>query len=567
MRRILYFAGYRLLATEWNGKQLLASYRFEPTDSGFSDFLEYLEKSVKTPAQLLIDIIEEDFRREVIPAVTGSDRKALIDRRLDRFYREAQYTHVESLGKERDKTGRRNETLLLSALTNIEPLTPWLDLIHQSNTPLIGIWSVPLLSRSLLSIAPKNQQNVLIVTRQVVSSLRESFFRDGRFYFSRQAKIPLELRDEQDLSPYLKNIITETEQTYRFLTNQRIMGFTDTLSVYCVLDDHDVQTATTFFNTLQDHTPASNDNVAYHVVSHSELYQSHNLPNLESDYTDLFYTYLCSRLPLNSDHYFAHTQSSDYTQYMVEKFINWGTFIGGLGLLTAAALLWLNSIELDQERLHGQEQIKLLQQSYTVSYEGKEQQLDRAEQIKSSVEFFEHIIAESNHAPIDFFKSLSAVYSNLDFRDFWLEKLDWQALTPMDIQRIAEEYKTIDPDALKNSDISGDDDIDPYDDYSETAGSSDTANIQVAVTLSGNFDQRSKSYTEVVNTVRRFKDALADIAEVNQVYTRKIPVDVRAYSMFKDQNGNNITLSRKLSELIKNSDYYEFTLILNPLES
>ncbi|MDH5710160.1 MAG: hypothetical protein OEZ15_00640, partial [Gammaproteobacteria bacterium] len=77
MNRIFYFSGHRLTAFHWDGKKFQGACSFEPDAEGLNKFREYLQTTVKSPARLLVDVIEEDFRIETIPHVFGKDRKAV----------------------------------------------------------------------------------------------------------------------------------------------------------------------------------------------------------------------------------------------------------------------------------------------------------------------------------------------------------------------------------------------------------------------------------------------------------------------------------------------------------
>jgi hypothetical protein len=181
---------------EWQGRELLGSYEFSPDSEGIMEFTEYLIKAAVVPAQLLVDLVEEDFRRETIPHVTQSDRKAITTRLLDRHYRGELHVHVEHIS--RDKFGRKDDTLLLSALVNKDILEPWLMHMQEHNVPLAGIWSLPLISEKMLSAVTKNEKNVMLISQQVSTAQRESYFSAGKLVLSRQAKLDRNRRDRRD---------------------------------------------------------------------------------------------------------------------------------------------------------------------------------------------------------------------------------------------------------------------------------------------------------------------------------------------------------------------------------
>ena len=65
MKRIFYFSGHRMTVFHWNRKTIAGACSFEPDEEGYEKFKQYLESSEKTSACMLLDVIEEDFRKDV----------------------------------------------------------------------------------------------------------------------------------------------------------------------------------------------------------------------------------------------------------------------------------------------------------------------------------------------------------------------------------------------------------------------------------------------------------------------------------------------------------------------
>ena len=130
MKRIFYFSGHRLTVFHWGRKTLTAACSFESNEIGFDKFKQYLESSENTSTCMLLDVIEEDFRKDVIPHVYGKDRMAVISRLIDRHYRSSrQYTYSEIQGRE--KIGRKDDEVLLAAITNPELVRSWIRIIEE----------------------------------------------------------------------------------------------------------------------------------------------------------------------------------------------------------------------------------------------------------------------------------------------------------------------------------------------------------------------------------------------------------------------------------------------------
>ena len=79
---------------------------------------------------MLANVAEEGHELETIPFLQGADRKALITRKLGQHFLGSPLATAISLGYEKSK--RKNEKLLLSALTNPAHFEPWLKCLRRS---------------------------------------------------------------------------------------------------------------------------------------------------------------------------------------------------------------------------------------------------------------------------------------------------------------------------------------------------------------------------------------------------------------------------------------------------
>lgn len=220
-KQIFYLTNTRLTACMWQGGMLSDGQAFENNEAGWAAFAEYLGGSPKAPAVLLADLIEEDFQSETIPHVLGKARNALIQRRLSQVYRDSALRQASLQGRE--KSGRRDDRLLLSALTNSELTKPWLEAILQQQVPLMGIYSLALLSALIFNKLRLPAGPVLLVTAQS-SGLRQSYFHDGHLKFSRLTPL-----DSQEPEHVAAVTMAEVAKTRLFLTSTRLMARGDRL--------------------------------------------------------------------------------------------------------------------------------------------------------------------------------------------------------------------------------------------------------------------------------------------------------------------------------------------------
>lgn len=230
-KHLLYLTNTQLTATLWDGGVLSEPVTFDNYASGWAKFADYLEEHAQIPTFLIADLIEEDFQRENIPHVFGKAKKALIERRLNNLYRDTPYRNAALQGRE--KEGRRDDKILLSALTNAPLIKPWTDALDSKNIYLTGIYSVALLSGLIFKKLNLGNEPTILVTHQS-SGLRQSFFQDGYLRFSR-------LSPETAWSPESIAEMTNVEmaKTRQFLVSTRLIN-RDTKINMVVLADKDI---------------------------------------------------------------------------------------------------------------------------------------------------------------------------------------------------------------------------------------------------------------------------------------------------------------------------------------
>ena len=216
MKRIFYFTGHRLTVFHWNGKKFSGACSFEPDEEGLYKFKQYLQSVANVRTRLLVDVIEEDFRIESIPHVYGKDKQAVINRLIDRFYRaSSKFSYSEVLG--RQKKGRKDDDVLLGAITNPTLLEPWLMAIEECDVPLSGIWTLPLISKDFLNRLKVKNDAVLLVSQQVGSNLRQSFFKNKKLISSRTSVLN---EDESETNDYGAMAESEIARTLSYLKGQ-----------------------------------------------------------------------------------------------------------------------------------------------------------------------------------------------------------------------------------------------------------------------------------------------------------------------------------------------------------
>lgn len=228
--KLLFFLGAEWLsAYPLKGGQFLEGdqQRFANDVSGHTALASLLKKYPKATCYLLADFVEEDFHSESMPHVSGRDRKDIVDRKFEQFYRNTPFRHAQILYRERD--GRRDDVTLFSALTNPDLISPWLDIMLEHEASIAGIYSVPLISKQLVSHIPSS--HLLLISWQKYSGLREIFFRDGHISFSRLT--PLVNADVMT-----KSLQIELNRTYKYLSSLSLLPVNQPLDV-CIICSKD----------------------------------------------------------------------------------------------------------------------------------------------------------------------------------------------------------------------------------------------------------------------------------------------------------------------------------------
>lgn len=303
-RQVFCLSGRHLAVYEWWDGTLSEPLLFAPDREGQDRFVRYLEQTPPVPGCFLVDVVEEEYRRENLPHVFPRDRRALIRHRAARLFRDSEHWHAELQGRETED--RRDDRVLYVALTNPGVLEPWLALMTQRRLPIAGIFSLPLLSASLLRAVSGGTGNALLVSLQGADNLRQSFFQGRYLKISRLAHLPVaQGRQAAEAIP------EEVEKLRHYLNSLRLLTRDESLDVY-VLSDAEA---------LSDlgRAPASAGHTRYHVVDIADLAHRLGMGNgLDSTYADsLFVRLLIRACPAN--HYATAQETRYFTVHRLRK--------------------------------------------------------------------------------------------------------------------------------------------------------------------------------------------------------------------------------------------------------
>lgn len=406
-RRAVFITGDKIAVYHWRGGGLADGFLFEANDSGFAQFARYLEESPPHPVYLVVDVVEEEYRQETIPHARGGDRRALIDRKLARLFRNTPYQFARIQGRERE--GRKDDRLLLTALTNPDQLDPIIRLFTDNKVPLAGIFSLPMLSERLLAAIDAKAANVLLVTLHGASGLRQTFLHDNELKVSRLAKMP-----RYGSVSYGPHIIGELDKFRRYLVSLRLASPELPIDVFIV-------TGGNLIGELR-HQAKPQDLVRYHLVNVADLGQRLGISGaLTTPYSDVVFAHLLLEgQPRNQ--YAPRHQTRYYRMHRTR-----------LGMLAAAALtlfgatVWsgvnfIQGLSMRQQSIEASKKADFYRARYDIAHKRLPPTAVGPRDIEAAVNTVD-LLEQYKSSPLESMRLISHALDQ--FPSLQLDKLDW----------------------------------------------------------------------------------------------------------------------------------------------
>ncbi|TNF39266.1 MAG: hypothetical protein EP315_00035 [Gammaproteobacteria bacterium] len=507
MERVFYYSGYRLTVFHWVNGKYVDSYAFNPGEDGFSEFTKYLHGTEKSPVRFLVDVIEEDFKKDKIPHVGSKDQKAILKRIIERQYRSSG-DYYRSVITGRDKAGRRDDNVFYSVLTNPQMLEPWLKLIDEADVPVSGIWSLPLLSHELVETLEIKESNVLLVSQQVPSNLRQSFFKNGKFQISRSAVVNLE---EIPLGQY---ITEEVEQTTRFLANQRYIGFDEKLTVHIICDNRDI-------SGIQEYCEDSPLR-SFHYYGLRDVQEKMGAGDLKKHYCNGIYASLCKKKWLPLGDYGPASLFAKYYRHIASRALVATSVL----LLIISSLLMLSYVSdariMEQEIELLQEYTQVIENNYVRELQKLEPKLKLATSMKSAVMLADDIRQASNISPQNFMVDVSKVFTYTGMLDTRIIDIEWRSTQNSDFKSLTS--RNIEPIFY----------------------GTDKA-IKHASTIRGYINLGDGRLKQTVEKVEAIIKAFRNNKQVEQVEVVRMPLDVRPEASIENDQGTSVDKSSDIS--------------------
>jgi hypothetical protein len=315
-KNLLFLSAANCEVCTWQSGELSAPTYFSDNAEGHKQFTAFLQTH-RNPTFLLTDLVEEDFRQETVPHLRGNDRTALIQRKLEQYYRDTLFRQAITL--QRSKEGRRDDNMLFSALTNPALITPWLNIMLAHSIALVGIYSIPNTSAPLVKDIPSD--SLLLLSWEKHAGLRQTYFDAKRLRFSRLTSI-------NGNNSFCATAGAEASRTQQYLKNLSLLPSGQALNVAIICHSIDRR-------ELESHL-SNDDDMHYAYLDIQELgrHLGSKTIYLDSDATPLFLHLLAAQTPRN--HYAAAEHTHSHQLLLIRRSLLWlsAAFI-------TASLLWV----------------------------------------------------------------------------------------------------------------------------------------------------------------------------------------------------------------------------------
>lgn len=563
MKRVFFFTDSAMKVFEWDHKTLLGSLEFGSDELGFILCQEYLQTSYDMPSYLVVDILEEDFFNENIPHVSYFDRTKILDRLKQKFHRDNQYVSIELVG--RNEEGRRDDNVLISSISNNEKLDQWLQFFKENNIEFPGLISAAKISEKFIGLDWVNQENVMIVARNMRDSIRESYFLNRRIRMSRLAKLPKSLKGDSNASSANIMMDLSIEKMYQFLLNKKLVKPNKDFNVYCLMNFECEEESCDDISYFRDDV---NGRMHYHYVPKSKVVKDLGLKGCNNAYFDDVFSYLCTQTKRHKPHYLGATNNLFFVRQFLERNLKKILCLGSYAFILAALFVFFNTYEKYKKIVSYEELHVDAESAYNENYSHLADYISDSSVLSDSVDMIDLLNQESNVHLHGTFQALGSVFSESKFSMFSLKSMAWNKYTPREFLSLQwdktalakfEENAVISQSGYGGSSGDGTDYEGSYEggyeDGYEDGYESQALAYKPVLRLEGVMDTSGYSYQQVVDITHDFARSLDSIAFVENVYLLSLPVDHRSDYEIKD--------SAKFSEAATKKGHFEVAILIN----
>ncbi|OJV13860.1 MAG: hypothetical protein BGO27_08180 [Alphaproteobacteria bacterium 33-17] len=232
---VLVIGDYGAILVFGKGNTLEMRNFFPNTDSKYLDDLkDIISADPQTPVYVLIDVLDQTYNPQSLPAVNALSIGGLVKKRLERDFPDNSLKG--SLFIDRNQTGRKDWNYLFIATPYAPPLTEWLEAILALPNRLKHIGLVPVESEVFFNkvsklVYPKVKSpfNIqMLVMHTKVGGIRQVVYKNGRIIFSRLISVE-NIEDDQIVAGQFEQ---EIQNTLQYLT--RASKSTEKIEVFII---------------------------------------------------------------------------------------------------------------------------------------------------------------------------------------------------------------------------------------------------------------------------------------------------------------------------------------------
>ena len=477
----------------WRKDDLGTSFLFDANDEGREYFARYLRETPNWPMYVLVDVFEEEFRRDTIPHVFGGDRTAILGRKKTRLFRDTPYFHYLLQGREEE--GRRDDRVLLTSITNPNLINPWTKLLDDHQVPLAGIQSLPLFTKSVVKALPDQSDNMLIISLQSISGLRQTFIHKGDLRISRLVQLP-----RYGTEPYGPYVRQEVEKIRRYLNSMRLFTTDETVDIYLLLTGE-------LLEEMRKHYSDSSLN-RYHLLDINDLMQTAgSVRRLSTPFSDQFFVHqLLRQRPAN-----AYASGSDRRYFTMRRLRH--SMLAASALLLLGGAGWggfnfMDGLNFKQRSLAAVQKSKFYTDRYQIARERLPQTPVEPADLQVAVELAD-TLHQYKTTPLDIMKVISAGLQNLP--NVQLDDLQWVA--------------SLNPDTEMGKEGRAASSAAPARNPQAVPGKPAYKYYQIAL-LSGRLDPFDGNFRNAITTINNFAESLRVMKSVYDVKIITLPLDV-----------------------------------------
>ena len=185
-------------------------------DRSLAIFAEALEENRRVPLVVLIDMLEQSYRREAIPPVNMIDRPKVLNRRLGIAFPSFDIKAAVPLG---EVVGQRGDlAYLFVALPSSPELESWIGFFHSVDNPVTSLGLLPIESAGLaaaLSRAVTGDDDApvdwtLLISRERTGGIRQIVVRGEKLSITRLTPAPAAASGPADIAQAISQEMTST---------------------------------------------------------------------------------------------------------------------------------------------------------------------------------------------------------------------------------------------------------------------------------------------------------------------------------------------------------------------